>query len=114
VLSVEDHPADDAPKNWHKVTVTMDNKTNFNVICGGTDYKAGDIVAYIPVGGKLGDKLVEEKDMKGEVSQGLILAKRELGIAVEVKKPAGGTAAFFLCVCVVLSFCVCAPSRILR
>ena len=52
VVSIEPHPAADAPKNWHKVTVKIGEakEQHFEVVCGGEGYAIGDRVAYVPVG----------------------------------------------------------------
>lgn len=85
VLSVGPHPAADAPANWHvvEVALTADESSKATVVCGGVGYQAGDVIAYIPVGGKLKGVAVVPKDMKGVASHGVILAERELGIESE-------------------------------
>lgn len=80
VISVADHPAADAPANWHVVTVAA-GKDELVVVCGGAGYKVGDIVAYMPVGQKTAKGVdVVPKDMKGVTSNGIMLARRELGL----------------------------------
>lgn len=85
VVSVDKHPDATAPPNWHKVVVQLgaDATKTAVVICGGTGYKVGDVVAYTPVGGKLKDKAVEPKDMKGVASCGVIMGLKELDIEEE-------------------------------
>ena len=82
VLEVTNHPDPEAPANWHKVLVqhgpNEDQKAT--VICGGADYKEGDIIAYVRVGGKYKGKDVIEKDMKGVTSCGVIMGRAELGL----------------------------------
>jgi len=80
VVSIGDHPAADAPKNWHVVQVTLDGESNLTVVCGGEGYKVDDLVAYLPVGETFNGKAIEPKDMKGVESHGIMLAERELGI----------------------------------
>ena len=93
MVSIEPHPAADAPKNWHKVTVKIgeSKEQHFEVVCGGEGYAIGDRVAYVPVGSRIERKLVEPKDMKGVVSSGVMLAYRELGLETPphlIPKPA--------------------------
>ena len=62
----------------------LGNETK-TVVCGGTGYKTGDVVAYIPVGGKYKGNLVIEKDMKGGTSCGVIMGRVELGLPSECR-----------------------------
>jgi len=91
VISVADHPDSASPPNWHVVVVEMDQQ--YTVVCGGIGYKVGDMVAYIPCGQKVKGKLVEPKDMKGVLSHGIIVARKELGLpplkTPEEKKKSG-------------------------
>ena len=81
VLKVENHPAADAPPNWHIVTLKIkEDGTEATVVCGGKGYAVGDKVAYTPVGTKIAKGIVEPKDMKGVLSHGIIMASKELGI----------------------------------
>lgn len=80
VLSKEPHPEN--PLAWNIVRVLVDEVTGEekNVVCGGQDYEVGDVVAYLRVGATWKRKEIIEKDMKGVVSCGVMLAFRELGV----------------------------------
>lgn len=89
VLKVDNHPAEDAPPNWHVVTLQTDAAgSEATVVCGGKGYKVGDLVAYTPVGAKIAKGTVEPKDMKGVMSHGIIMASKELGIEEPAPTPA--------------------------
>jgi len=85
VLSVSNHPADDAPRNWHVVRLDVGSLGEQTVVCGGEGYAVGDIVPYMPVGAKIKGKDVVPKDMQGVVSSGVILAAAELGVKLPPK-----------------------------
>lgn len=81
VVSIEAHPDPAAPQNWHKVGLAWGNPEAPNqstVICGGAGYQVGDSVAYYPVGAKLKGVEIAPKDMQGVMSEGVMLALREL------------------------------------
>jgi len=97
VLSIAKHPesenvAQKIPASWHVVRVEYGaSGEQATVICGGTDYNVGNLVAYVPVGQRYKDKLAEAKDMKGVTSHGVIMGALELGIKLPPKptpKPA--------------------------
>merc|ERR1712087_406797 len=50
------------------------------VICGGSHYEVGNLVAYVPVGERYKDKIAVKKDMKGVVSEGVIMGALECGV----------------------------------
>ncbi len=79
VKSKEAHPSVYAPPNWHVVEVVYGTEAA-TVVCGGADYKVGDLVAYVPVGSRFNNATVSPMDKQGIVSRGIILSKRELGI----------------------------------
>jgi len=82
VLSISDHPTE---KKWKVVKVSTGsdshNSKEYSVVCGGKDYKVDDIVVYVPVGSKKGNKTVSVTDFKGVNSEGMILSEAELGIS---------------------------------
>jgi len=88
VVSKGPHPmAGDAakkiPANWNVVEVeySLNGKVlKSTVICGGTHYKVGNLVAYVPVGERYKDKIAIKKDMKGVVSEGVIMGALECGV----------------------------------
>uniref|UniRef100_A0A7S3Z795 arginine--tRNA ligase n=1 Tax=Lotharella globosa TaxID=91324 RepID=A0A7S3Z795_9EUKA len=88
VLSVNKHPAADAPPNWHVVELQVTESEKKTVVCGGRGYKEGDFVAYLPLGNRLKNKEVIAKDMKGVESCGVMLAYTELGVPEPADPPA--------------------------
>jgi arginyl-tRNA synthetase len=78
VLEISKHPDASAPAGWNVVKVKISESEVVDVVCGGIGYKAGDVVAYVPVGGVLQKKSVEVKDMQGVMSRGVIVAYDEL------------------------------------
>jgi arginyl-tRNA synthetase len=90
VLEVSNHPDSTAPANWHVVKVqhreaTEGDDGTATVVCGGTGYNVGDIIAYVRVGGKYKGHDVTEKDMKGVTSCGVIMGRAELGLPAPPK-----------------------------
>ncbi|MES1909388.1 MAG: hypothetical protein MHM6MM_002135 [Cercozoa sp. M6MM] len=78
VDKIEAHPNAEAPANWHLVTLTVDAEGNTaQVVCGGAGYQVGDLVAYMPVGGKFKGINVAPKDMLGVDSCGIMLGFSE-------------------------------------
>jgi arginyl-tRNA synthetase len=49
------------------------------VVCGGKGFKVGDNVPFVPCGQSFGGRLMEERDMKGVVSRGMMCSEKELG-----------------------------------
>ena len=82
ILTVNKHPSSDAPPNWNVVTLDIGNGTDnaVTVVCGGSDYNIGDIIAYTPVGVQYKKIIASKKDMKGVISNGVIMGAKELGI----------------------------------
>jgi len=82
VDEIQPHPAD---KNWKVVKVNF-GAGAATVVCGGSDYEVGDKIAYCPVGGLYKGKEAVEKDMKGVVSQGVIMGALEMGVTLDKLK----------------------------
>ncbi|KAL9644034.1 hypothetical protein ABK040_005502 [Willaertia magna] len=82
IVKIEEHPANN---KWKVVTVT-DGTNKYAVVCGGKDYKEGDIIAYAPVGTKKGARIVTEVDKQGITSYGFILSEQELGSSENKEK----------------------------
>lgn len=80
VVSVSNHPHAESPADWHVVEVDGGIHSNGvqTVICGGTEYNVNDLVAYVPVGEKYKGKIAVSKDMKGVISNGVIMSAVEL------------------------------------
>lgn len=85
VLAVGKHPKEDAPKNWNVVKLDI-GSNHVNVVCGATGFTEGDNVPYTPVGGRINRNEVIPKDMKGVLSEGVILAMDEMGLSGGQKK----------------------------
>eukprot|EP01083_Nonionella_stella_P036799 100379_1 len=75
VLSKTPHPSE---PTWNVVEVSTPQGVH-SVVCAGTGYTEGDVVAYTPVGGSVKGKAVVPKDMKGTESCGIIMGTTELG-----------------------------------
>lgn len=73
VAGVEPHAAEEG---W-KVVEVDSGDGRFTVVCGGTGFRVGDIVAYAPVGVRVAGRVVGDADKKGVVSQGMILSELE-------------------------------------
>jgi arginyl-tRNA synthetase len=82
VLTKAPHP--DNPK-WSVVELETSNGKE-SVVCGGTEYEPDDIVAHAPVGIRFGGRMLEEKDMKGVTSRGMVCGEKELGVSSEKSK----------------------------
>ncbi len=84
IIDINKHP------NADKLSVVKiyDGKSEFEIVTGASNMKVGDIVAYLGVGGIVpgwlineGKKVVlEPKDLRGVVSNGMLLSDDELGI----------------------------------
>jgi phenylalanyl-tRNA synthetase beta chain len=78
VLAVEDLTGFKKPIRW--VTLT-DGKDERQVICGATNFVAGDVVAYARPPARLpGGFVVERRAAYGRDSDGMICSARELGL----------------------------------
>jgi arginyl-tRNA synthetase len=74
VLSLEAHAQE---KKWQVVRVNTGNY-EATVVCGGKGFAVGDKVPYVPLGERFGGRLMEERDMKGVVSCGMLCSEKEL------------------------------------
>ncbi|HCP45212.1 MAG TPA: phenylalanine--tRNA ligase subunit beta [Deltaproteobacteria bacterium] len=78
--SVERHPDAD------KLTVTrpFDGETEWNVVCGATNHKEGDIVALARAGAVLpGGFKIKKGKFRGVPSEGMLCSEAELGLSEE-------------------------------
>jgi arginyl-tRNA synthetase len=77
VLDVETHSKENA---WTVVQLeTVDGERT--VVCGGKGFAAGDRVAYVKPGLRVGGRAVGEIDKKGVLSVGMIASEAELGLS---------------------------------
>lgn len=76
-----------------KVRVTqcdLGNGETEQILCGGANIAEGQIVAVAKIGTDLGGGFViSERDIRGEVSRGMICARQEIGMA-EIESEKGG------------------------
>merc|ERR1712129_451115 len=80
IMSKEKHPSNE---KWNvcKVKYATDgNVKEATVVCGGTHYEIGNAIAYVPVGGMYKGKIAIAKDMKGVMSEGVIMGASEMGV----------------------------------
>ncbi|MBF0244012.1 MAG: arginine--tRNA ligase [Planctomycetes bacterium] len=75
VSGISAHPRKD---EWKRVRIST-RSGECEVVCGGREYKVGDVVAHAAPGSLLRGRLVQEKDMDGCLSMGAILSEKELG-----------------------------------
>ncbi|PIE02207.1 MAG: hypothetical protein CSA81_08195 [Acidobacteria bacterium] len=70
------------PIEHHLKQVVLSTGTHEKtVVCGGKDYRTGDVVAYAGPGSKVKGRLVQEKTAHGMLSQGMICSEKELGLS---------------------------------
>ena len=74
VTAVADHPSNE---KWKVVTVNI-RGAETSVVCGGTGYGVGDVVAYAPVGRRVAGREVTVTDRDGVLSHGMICSKKEI------------------------------------
>ena len=72
-------PLDNA-QNLKRVIV-FTGKEHRQVVCGGTHFQVGDVVAFAPVGTRVKGRLVQKRDVNGVESNGMICSMKELGIS---------------------------------
>ncbi len=86
ILETKPHPGAD------KLTLcdVTDGETNYKIVCGATNMKAGDKVAlakigaHLPPGPKFPEGLkIKKAKIRGEVSEGMLCAENEIGIGQE-------------------------------
>ncbi len=85
IIEKKDHP--DPKMTKVKVCqVDLGGETE-QILCGGTNTYEGQIVATAKVGTKLSPEFeIGERDIRGQVSRGMICAKSELGLSQEEEK----------------------------
>ena len=67
-------------KKLKKVKLDCGNKTE-TCLCGAPNIKVGDIVPFAKVGGQVNGNKIEKVKMAGEISNGMCLSEKELGIS---------------------------------
>lgn len=81
ITKIEKHPKAD---RLQLATITA-GKNEITLVCGAPNIKVGQIVPYSPPGVELADSegkkfLVEAKNIRGEMSEGMLNSLRELGL----------------------------------
>ena len=82
VTAVADHPAE---SGW-KVVALETAADARSVVCGGTGYAAGDLVAWAAPGLRVAGKEVDEREMKGVASAGMICSEAEIGLGPDTQR----------------------------
>ncbi|CAM2066602.1 arginine--tRNA ligase [Sulfidibacter corallicola] len=82
VTAIEPSPT---KKEWTMVTVDTGSSTH-TVICGGTGFEVGDVVAYAGLGARIAGRQVGVLDKEGVRSEGMICSGKELGLSEEAQK----------------------------
>ena len=80
LLHVGPHPGAD------RLTVTRptDGTTEWDVVCGATNHKTGDVIALATVGTKLPNGVkIKKSKIRGEPSEGMLCSEAELGLSEE-------------------------------
>lgn len=77
VASVIPHPRD---SDLSIATVSLGHDIRREVVCGAPNLRVGMKTILAPVGVKLSSGVVEEKDVKGVHSQGMLVSQYELGV----------------------------------
>lgn len=72
-------PPSEAEAAWQVVTVDTGRGLH-TVVCGGTGFGVGDVVAYAPVGVKVTGRVVGQADKGGVTSDGMILSEVEASL----------------------------------
>ena len=75
VLSLEPHPGESKLQVVRVAAGPLGEKT---VVCGGSGFEVGDVVAYAHVGAKIGKRRVDLIDKGGVVSEGMICSEVEI------------------------------------
>ncbi len=79
VLEVLPHPQ---AERLHVVRLDAGEKGTYQVTSGADNYRPGDIVPLVVPGGSLpGGRAIEEVEIRGQVSQGMMCSAAELGLA---------------------------------
>lgn len=76
ILEINPHPNAD---RLRLVKIT-DGKEETSVVCGGVNIEVGQIVPFAQIGAKIGDLNIEEVEIRGEKSSGMLCSQRELGL----------------------------------
>ncbi|HTW96246.1 MAG TPA: phenylalanine--tRNA ligase subunit beta, partial [Candidatus Methylomirabilis sp.] len=81
VLEVKKHPNSD---HLNLTRVDVGEKEPLAIVCGAPNVSAGQLVAVALVGAELPNGMkIEEREVRGEKSQGMICAEDELGLGNE-------------------------------
>lgn len=87
IVEIRDHKSEKVTK-VKVTTCDLGNGQTEQILCGGGNIAEGQIVPVATVGAKLSpDFIIGERDIRGEVSRGMICARQEIGLmAIEAEK----------------------------
>ncbi|MDE0837773.1 MAG: phenylalanine--tRNA ligase subunit beta [Kiritimatiellae bacterium] len=78
IVTVDSHPNADRLR----LCTVNDGTQTVNVVCGASNFSAGDKAAFAPVGSVLPDGMkIKRAKIRGEVSLGMLCAEDELGLS---------------------------------
>src|SRR5262245_16140126 len=79
IVSIDPHPQAD---RLSLCTVRSGSGPSVSVVCGATNMKAGDRVAYAPPGAVLPDgRRIEQREVRGMLSMGMLCSEAELALS---------------------------------
>lgn len=79
VKSLDKHPSADKLQ----IARAFDGTSEFQIVTGATNVKAGDLVPLAIPGAKLGDKEILESELRGVKSSGMFCSEKELSLSEE-------------------------------
>ncbi|MFA7598867.1 MAG: phenylalanine--tRNA ligase subunit beta [Candidatus Cloacimonas sp.] len=76
IVSLAEHPQAD------KLNVCQidDGDTIREVVCGAPNCRVGMLTAYAPIGAVVGESVIEQRDLRGINSNGMLCSEKELGL----------------------------------
>lgn len=77
ILEINDHPNAD---RLHLVKVT-NGKEEIDLVCGANNIEVGQIVPLAGLGAQIGEIEIQEAEIRGEKSRGMLCSARELGLS---------------------------------
>ena len=77
IKSCMDHPDSD---HMHLLKIDCGEDELIDVVCGASNVRVGLKIAYVKVGGRIGDILIKPKNLRGYMSNGMCCSMKELNI----------------------------------
>lgn len=59
----------------------FDGEKNYSVVCGASNYQIGDKVPLAKIGTRFSDFIIEETEIRGQMSSGMLCSSKELGVS---------------------------------